>query len=283
MWCWSWWLKESNFEGSKLTGHPLDGATQMAMVPVSASAAVMADASRADNALAQYLIQYVRIAVLREMEELQSPRSDLAPFTVATFSSLLQLELIPHLRMQSRFPALMAWARSMTEQACQLNGATCLQEPLSSTPCLTTDERSWAAECRSTIVEELQDMSTYLEAKIEQLAPGLRTVVERYLNSTSEMMWVMWNTVQDPAFREVAERTAETCVRCRFRRPPRSAVTPRAVPTSYGYHHPPARIATSDVVDPRDVGPMPLDTNPGLRGGLPLDASDSEGDGIIDG
>ncbi len=56
-----------------------------------------------------------------------------------------------------------------------------------------------------------------------------------------------------------------------------------AVPTSSGYHHPPARIATSDVVDPRDVGPMPLDTNPGLRGGLPIDDTESEGDGIVEG
>ena len=247
----------STLKGFKLTCPQFVGITQMAAsMPVTATMAAMTDSTRADNALAHYLIQYVRVAVVREMEALQSPRSDLAPFTMATFCSLVQLERLPHLRMQSRFPALLAWARSTMEQVCQLNGSTCLEAPLGTDPCLTTDERSWAAECRDTIVEELQGMPTYLESRIEQLCPGLRTVAERYLNSTSEMMWVMWNTIQDPVFREVAERTAETCVRCHFGRPPRSSVIPRAVPTSLGYHHPPARIATSDVVDPRDVGPM---------------------------
>ncbi len=90
-------------------------------------------------------------------------------------------------------------------------GATSTLEdaiPISTPSSLTTDERSWAAEARSTIVEELLDMPTYLEAKVEQLPPGLRTVVERFLNSTSEMFWVMYNTIQDPVFREVAEKTA---------------------------------------------------------------------------
>ena len=113
----------STLKGFKLTCPQFVGITQMAAsMPVTATMAAMTDSTRADNALAHYLIQYVRVAVVREMEALQSPRSDLAPFTMATFCSLVQLERLPHLRMQSRFPALLAWARSTMEQVCQLNG-----------------------------------------------------------------------------------------------------------------------------------------------------------------
>ncbi len=83
----------------------------------------------------------------------------------------------------------------MIDQCAQLVGATCLHEALGTRPSLTTDERSWAAEVRTSITEELQGMPTYLESKIEQISPGLRTVAERYLNATSELFFVMYNTV----------------------------------------------------------------------------------------
>ena len=132
MWCWKPVAQRGQtLKERKLTSHPLAGTTQMAaMVPGSASAAEITDATRADNALAHYLMQYVRIAVVRDMDKLQSPRSNLAPFAMATWCSFAQLELLPHLRMQSRFrhrrpsqqmsvpgrrrPALPLWKSSWT-------------------------------------------------------------------------------------------------------------------------------------------------------------------------
>ena len=137
----------SNFEGTKLTRHPLAGIAQMAAVmPVTASAA---DATRADNALAYYLMQFLRVAVVREMADLQSHRSDLAPFALATWCSFFVLDNLPHLRMQARFPATMAWIRSMVDQTSQLVGATCLHESLG-TPrgyrCWSHHGAGWSTE-----------------------------------------------------------------------------------------------------------------------------------------
>ena len=235
------------------------------MADVVPAAAV--EPGRADNALAYYITQLLRVAVVREMQQLQSHRSDLAPFALAAWCSFT-------------IPSHLAWVRSMIDQCAQLVGATCLHEALGTRPSLTTDERSWAAEVRTSITEELQGMPTYyLESKIEQISPGLRTVAERYLNATSELFFVMYNTVQDPIWLEVAERTAETCVRCHFRRPPGSLWChrhpfPRARHIVRGLPGSPHLTWSTHVM-------LELDADPSRRHDLQFDDTDSSGDGIV--
>ena len=94
-------------------------------------------------------------------------------------------------------------------------------------------------------------------------------------------LWVMFQALHDPILREIAERSAETCLRCQFGQPPRLMVSPSPVPTSSAYRSTPERIATPDVIDPRDVGPHPLDADPGLRHDMQPDDTDSSGDGIV--
>ena len=169
----------------------------------------------------------------------------------------------------------------MIDQTVQMVGATCLHETLGAEVGLTTDERSWAADVRSRVFGELEGMATYLEAKIEQITPGLRTVTSRYLNAVSEMFWVLYQTLEDPILKEMAERAAETCVRCQFLRAPDTMVVPTPVPTSVAQRITHGWIATPDAIDPRHVGPSPLDMDPGLR--HDQSGTDSSDDGIVEG
>ena len=75
---------------------------QCAMADVVPAAAV--EPGRADNALAYYITQLLRVAVVREMQQLQSHRSDLAPFALTAWCPFTTLERLPHLRTQCRFP-----------------------------------------------------------------------------------------------------------------------------------------------------------------------------------
>ncbi len=188
------------------------------------------DASRACSALAHHTVSHLRVEAVREQRERQSHRVDVAPFALAVWSSFLVLTTVPHLEIEGGFPVTLVWLRSLLEQTIQLIGSTCLAEPLSARLNLTTDDMSRAAEDRSRVYVELNKLSTWLETRMCRITPSLRLVVERYLNSISELFHEAAEFLPDRVLQHMADRAAEACVRCRFRRAPDSEATPSSVP-----------------------------------------------------
>ena len=241
--------------------------------------AMEVDPSRANNALAYYMMLWLRVQVAINQQEEPSQRSDLPPFALATWSSFMALLTVPHLRVESGFPMTLAWLRSMQEQTTQLVGMTCLHEQLSTSASLTTDERCWAASGRSAVIGELGQFPTWIESRVEQLHPGLRLVVQRYVNAISELFYEMFNLLGDDALECVANRAAECCICCRFERPHASLVSPAPFPTSSATGRSANPMQTPDVIDHRALGPMPVESDPGRRHDL---QSDSSGESLED-
>ena len=141
------------------------------------------------------------------------------------------LTTVPHLDIEGGFPVTLVWLRSLMEQTIQLIGSTCLTEPLSTRLDLTTDDMHRAAEDRSRVYMELNKLATWLETRLDRITPSLRLVVERYVNAIAELFHEAAEFLPDRVLQHMADRAAEACVRCRFRRAPDSEATPTSVPT----------------------------------------------------
>ena len=86
------------------------------------------------------------------------------------------------------------------------------------------------------IIEELNAFPCWIEAREDLLAPGLQRVLERFLNAILETHYEMFHVVPDAVFSTIANRVAEACLRCQFRRAANSPVIASATPpgTSQG-------------------------------------------------
>lgn len=183
------------------------------------------DSRRGSTALTIHMGAHLRQAVIRQQNQQEQHRVDLAPFSLGTWSTFLQLRKMPQLRMEAGFPRTHRWLEGMSEVSTFLIGQTCMQINMSYTLGLSIQERSDAAQDRSYIITELNSLPTWLECRMELLTPILRNMVETYLNASSEMFWAMTKILNDSSLVQVSQRCAEAVVRCRLRRPPRSEVT----------------------------------------------------------
>ena len=210
-----------------------------------------ADMRRGQTALAHHMAAYLRLQVIRQQNLREAHRVELAPISLATWSAFLQLRSLPMLRMEAGFPCTLRWLDAMCDQSVQIIGQTCMAEHLNASLSLTVTERAEAAQQRSTIIVELNNFPTWVEARAEQMPPSLRLVLERYLNSASELFWELSQAIPDKALVQVAERCAEAILRCRLRRspgsgeptvpvgpPPRPSSAPRDRMVAYGFAAP---------------------------------------------
>lgn len=106
---------------------------------------------------------------------------------------------------------------------------------------------------------------------MERIHPSLRLVVERYVNAIAELFHEAAEFLPDRVLQHVADRAAEACVRCRFRRAPDSEATPTSVPTIE------ARPTTAPVQNSGAYGPATA------RGGNSSDGEDSAESYEVDG
>lgn len=88
----------------------------------------------------------------------QTSMVDLGPFALGTFATWNALVNLPLLRMEAGFPTTCSLMRSLQEQACQVIGMTCLEECAELATNLTVEELSAAAEVRSLVIIELQQL-----------------------------------------------------------------------------------------------------------------------------
>ncbi len=189
-----------------------------------------------------------------EMAVDQCTRADTGPFALATWASWLALTL----RLQERFPVTCAWVRSLHEHTTIMIGAMILSESTYLLERLTDSLREGASTQRSTIIAELSQLPCWMEAKIERLPPEVRSDLEKMLNTVSELFYEMAEILQDMALEEMASKTAETLLRCRFRRDPtrgrghQQTAAPNTGSHSMGYT---PRPSTSPELPPSDPRP----------------------------
>ena len=159
-----------------------------------------------------------------ELSARQCTRADTGPFALATWSSWLTLLGYPSLRLQEGFPVTCAWVRSLLEHTTIMIGAMILNEPNYLLERLTEDLRADAANQRANILAELNQLPCWMEAKVEKLPPEVRSDMEKMLNTVSELFFEMGEILGELAIKAVAARSAETLLRCRFRRDNRNGV-----------------------------------------------------------
>lgn len=180
--------------------------------------AVLRDESRSDHALAHSVMFYLKKALREEQHQVGKSRVDLGPWSMGVWSTWDALSSIPHLRITTGFPATTSFLQSLKFQTVQMIGACCLEERGILHQQLTVSERQLAADVRGVIMEELNGFPCWIEARKELLSPGLQKVLERFLNAILECHYEMFHIVPDAVFSTLANRVAEACLRCQFRR-----------------------------------------------------------------
>ena len=86
------------------------------------------------------------------------------------------------------------------------------------------------ADVRGVIIQEMNAFPCWIEARKDLLSPGLQRVLERFLNAILECHYEMFHVVPDAVFSTIANRVAEACLRCQFRRATNSPVIASATP-----------------------------------------------------
>ena len=200
------------------------------MSPMAPKAAVLRDESRADHALAHSVMFYLKKALREEQHQVGKSRVDLGPWSMGVWSTWDALSSIPHLRISTGFPATTSFLQSLKFQTVQMIGACCLEERAILHQQLTVSERQLAADVRGVIMQELNGFPCWIEARKELLSPGLQKVLERFLNAILECHYEMFHIVPDAVFSTLANRVAEACLRCQFRRATNSPVIASATP-----------------------------------------------------
>ena len=119
-----------------------------------------ADMRRGQTALAHHMAAYLRLQVIRQQNLREAHRVELAPISLATWNTFLQLRSIPILRMEAGFPRTLRWLDAMCDQSVQIIGQTCMAEHLNASLSLTVTERTEAAQQRSDIIVELNNFPT---------------------------------------------------------------------------------------------------------------------------
>ena len=226
----SWGLKRKRFKAEP----PLVTAqSHLAFSPLTVMAPKLAattDESRSDHALAHYVMFYLKKALREEQNSVGSCKVDLGPWSLGTWSTWDALSSIPHLRISTGFPSTTSFLHSLKLQTVQMIGACCLEERAILHQLLTVSERQVAADVRGVIIEELNAFPCWIEARKDLLSPGLQRVLERFLNAILECHYEMFHVVPDAVFSTIANRVAEACLRCQFRRATNSPVIASATP-----------------------------------------------------
>ena len=122
--------------------------------------AQMPDMRRGQTALAHHMAAYLRLQVIRQQNLREAHRVELAPVSLATWNTFLQLRSIPCLRMEAGFPCTLRWLEAMCDQSVQIIGQTCMAEHMNASLGLTVTDRSDAAQDRTAIIVELNALPT---------------------------------------------------------------------------------------------------------------------------
>lgn len=192
--------------------------------------AIARDESRSDHALAHAVMFHLKKALREEQHSVGKSRVDLGPWSMGVWSTWDALSSIPHLRISTGFPATTSFIHSLKLQTVQMIGACCLEERGILHQQLTVSERQVAADVGGVIIQELNGFPCWIGARKDLLSPGLRMVLERFLNAILECHYEMFHIVPDPVFSTIANRVAEACLRCQFRRATNSPVIASATP-----------------------------------------------------
>ena len=129
------------------------------------------------------MMVHLKHEIKKEQNERQSLKVNLGAFALGTSSTFLALLTLRVLRAATRFPATCSWIRSLHEQACQLIGAKCLEEPY--------------------------NLREEIGAPLPWLARGGGAL---YLNPLAETCFEMSDIMHDLALLELSSRCAETCI-----------------------------------------------------------------------
>ena len=241
-------------------------------------------AGRATSILAHSLMAHLRMAVREEQQQKNCHRVHLPLFAMGAWGIWQAILTFQVLRLESGFPVFSHVMRSLQEQTAQMIGITCLGETLAPYLGLSVQDRADATAERELVTQELDDIPTWMESRLQLLSVENRVVLERYMTAITEIHHELQEYILDPIVKTIADRFAETCIRCRFRQAPDTAAPPPVPSTSpgvasgamaYGFGPPPdpnlaltMAVATSGSGPPLAAAPT---TAPGIgaRGGPP--------------
>ena len=156
--------------------------------------AISRDESRSDHALAHAVMFHLKRSLREEQHSVGKSRVDLGPWSMGVWSTWDALSSIPHLRISTGFPATTSFLHSLKLQTVQMIGACCLEERGILHQQLTVSERQVASDVRGVIIEELNGFPCWIEARKDLLSPGLRMVLERFLNAILECHYTRCST-----------------------------------------------------------------------------------------
>ena len=192
-------------------------------MPPKANIAV---AGRATSVLAHCIMAHLRLAVRQEQQERNCQRVHLPLFAMGAWGIWQAILTFQLLRLETGFPVFSHVMRSLQEQTAQLIGITCLGEALAPYLGLSVQDRADAAAQRELVQQELDDMPTWMESRLQLLTVENRVVLERYMTAFTEIHFELQDHIPDPLIKAIADRFAETCIRCRFRQAPDTVATP---------------------------------------------------------
>ena len=197
-------------------------------------AAAAPPVGRATSILAHAIMAHLRLAVRAEQQERNCQRVHLPLFAMGAWGIWQALLTFHQLRLEVGFPVLSHVMRSLQEQTAQLIGLTCLGEPLAPYLGLSVQDRADATAQRELVQQELDDLPTWMESRMQLLTVENRVVLERYMTAITEIHFELQDRVPDPIIKSIADRFAETCTRCRFRQAPDTLATTPMPSTSPG-------------------------------------------------
>ena len=191
-------------------------------------------AGRATSILAHCIMAHLRLAVRQEQQERNCQRVHLPLFAMGAWGIWQAILTFQQLRLESGFPVLSHVMRSLQEQTAQLIGLTCMGESLAPFLGLSVQDRADASAQRDLVKQELDDIPTWMESRLQLLTLENRVVLERYMTAITEIHFELQDHIPDPVIKLIAERFAETCIRCRFRQAPETLATTPIPSTSPG-------------------------------------------------
>ena len=197
-------------------------------------AAVVPVAGRATSILAQCIMAHLRLAVRQEQQERNCHRVHLPLFAMGAWGIWQAILTFQQLRLETGFPVFSHVMRSLQEQTAQLIGITCLGESLAPFLGLSVQDRADATVQRDLVKTELDEMPTWMESRLQLLTVENRVVLERYMTAITEIHFELQDHIPDPIIKTIADRFAETCIRCRFRQAPDTMATP-PVPSTFDF------------------------------------------------
>ena len=219
---------------------------------------------RATSILAHCIMAHLRLAVRQEQQAKNCHRVHLPLFAMGAWGIWQSILTFQQLRLESGFPVFSHVMRSLQEQTAQMIGITCLGESLAPFLGLSVQDRADATAERDLVKQELDDMPTWMESRLQLLTVENREVLERYVTAITEIHYELQEHIPDPIIKTIADRFAETCIRCRFRQAPDTAA-PSPMPSFGPPRDPNLALTAADVTSgsgpPRAAAPT---TAPGI-------------------